>query len=1196
MSIWKSPIFYFGIFLVMGVLAALAAPFIVNWNSYRDNLEFYGRALTGRDVAINGDISAQLFPWPRLVVGDVNLGNPKGISGPPMMVAKTITLQLNLGGLLSGDIQVETITVDQPVITLSRLSANSFNWDFEPHQSVSELKFLSHVKLDQIGIKNGTLRLQERVHGVETAFTDVNVLLSATDFVGPWRVRGTGKQGATPFSLSFNSNAFNAGEPFKFGLKLEPLDGSLLALALEGEVQNANLKGKLRLEPVVTADGRQSLEGSFKPLKLQSDIAASFDQINLEKIQITPADSKDSGTLIEGSASASFSKNVKAVVKLTSPRLDLDALAGSQSLRVWRAGGMMALLNGFIKEFPETLDLSASLDVATVSAAGQNLDNLSLRAAAAQSAIRISELSANLPGRSRMKFNGIVFPSEVAAELGGSLAFESNDTREFTRWLWPEAKTEIAELWTGVRGRVKAQTDVTWSGRRFGFQNLKYELDGEAGDGEVAVQLGKLSAIDLTLNSKVLDLDAYMAGGIARLLQGSNILGILQGDDGFEKRLKLNAGKLRVNGVEALDVGLNFDSSLSGFEIKKLDIGSVEGARLHAEGLVLQGPDGPSGDLKAELTAVNPRGFLRLIGATEKKGDSAWTAVLGATQLKGSFSVKPGTKEPLLSYNVSGQSGPLQIGISGDVKDIAKGNDATFGVSGEITSPNGSEIMRLFEFKLGDSTKPGKLLITAAGTASAGYKAVVSADVLGTKFGYDGLAGGTFALPQLEGKLTLSADDTTELATLLGLPLVVAAGEPTSLTADVKPVDGAIHLENLAGRFASRLITGRVEIDPAGKLNGDLAIDQLDLREVLSAGFMPWQGKVSGVDEAFSNAVVDRSGEVWLRPGILKTGFGPDISMAVLGVSFNPEARQVTLSARDKDAESLKLNISVKPQNGVYAASGTLHIPVELSRVLKLQDGTSLAEGNVIFDGAFEGEGRSPLAVMTALKGNITYVYRDAKLTRVSPKNLFSALGNVKNAEDLQSAFESLLVPPGMVLSAEQLNVSVQEGALTFVPLKMGQADADIQISPRFDLGTGDFEARIDIAAKPERDLPSLGVTYSGLPGALRQRTDTAAVAAKLGYAFVSRDLAELEKIQKEQAQLAAEELAQQKTDEEKFAAYLAQRSELRLRLREQKVFAAQRAIDAERRKANLAKAIKEGSVINAQEVQKFSRQLEPEL
>jgi uncharacterized protein involved in outer membrane biogenesis len=122
MSIWKSPIFYFGVLLILVVGTALAAPFIVNWNQYRDNLELYGRKISGRDVAISGPISARLFPWPRLVMQDVSIGNPKGFDAAPVLNAKSVEVELALAGLFSGEIRVESVSLEGPVVNLTRWS------------------------------------------------------------------------------------------------------------------------------------------------------------------------------------------------------------------------------------------------------------------------------------------------------------------------------------------------------------------------------------------------------------------------------------------------------------------------------------------------------------------------------------------------------------------------------------------------------------------------------------------------------------------------------------------------------------------------------------------------------------------------------------------------------------------------------------------------------------------------------------------------------------------------------------------------------------------------------------------------------------------------------------------------------------------------------------------------------------------
>lgn len=1191
MNIWKSPVFYFGVFLLVVVMTALAAPFIVNWNQYRDNIESYGRKITGRDVAVNGAISARLFPWPNLVLHDVSLGNPKGDTGAPVLSAEKISMQLNLSGLLAGDIFVESVEVDQPIITLTRIDAEHVNWVFQPEQSMRDSKLLDHVKLDKINIVNGTLNLQDKQHGFSTSLSDINTALSAPELLGPWRVQGQARHGDVPLNVSFTSNTFVAGAALKFGLRLEPQDGALPAAALEGEIQNLNLKGKFRVEPVQRDDGKASLDQQFKPLKMQSDIEANFDHVALDAIQITPADSHDNGTLIEGTAEARFDQGVKTTVKLKSPRLDLDSLMGDQSLRIWHAGGVMALLNGFMKEFPDKFDLVTSLDVAAISAAGQNLDNLRIRAAAEKEAIRITDFSANLPGRSRMKFDGIAFPGENAAELGGTLALESNDARALTNWLWPEGKADIAAWWTGSRGRLKAQSDVTWSGTRFGFQNLNYEMDGESGSAELAVQLGKLSAIDLKLKAKTLDLDNYLPRSSGSLSTRSIPFALLQSDTGFEKRLSLTANSLQLNGVEAQNVAVDLDSSLSGFEIKKFEIGSVEGATVKGQGLVLQGPDGPSGEIKATLAAENPRGFIRLLGLAKKGVDPIWTTGLGATNIQASLHVTPSANEPLVTFAVDGSSGPLQLNLSGDIHDLAKQENAALRFSTEITSANSSDIAALLGWSgVAPSSSAGRIQLTASGSQAAGFKSAFSSEIYGAKFTYDGTYKSTQKIPVLDGKLNLASADFSELGRVLAMPLEQVVAGPVSLSLTVEPKDGALQFTGLTGEIAGQHLSGKGSIDADGKLHADIALDELHLRDVLSTSFMSWRGKQAAMDESFAPLNRSFEREIWLHPALLKTGFGADLNEAVIGISSGLDGQQFSLAGRDKNAEPFKLDITLKPEQDGMIASGSLHVPIALEPFVKMTDGTKLATGIALLDGSFSGHGRSPMAVLTTLQGDTSYVLRDATLPQLSPKNFFDQLKDVKTTAELQSAFDVMLKPPGTSLMAQQLAIKVENGALRFDPLVMNSPEAELKITPSYDFSTGEFQTQIGIASIENKDLPPMLVAYTGLPGQLRQRSDVAAVANTLGFKLMSRDLAALEQAQKEQEKMAADEAVQQKQDEEKFAAFQAQRNELRLRQREQKVFAAQRLIDSERAKAVLDKALKEAEILKPSEIEKFLR------
>ena len=55
-TVWTSPVLYLGIVLVVVITGLLVAPFVIDWNSYRADLEAYGKKLTGRDVIVEPNV------------------------------------------------------------------------------------------------------------------------------------------------------------------------------------------------------------------------------------------------------------------------------------------------------------------------------------------------------------------------------------------------------------------------------------------------------------------------------------------------------------------------------------------------------------------------------------------------------------------------------------------------------------------------------------------------------------------------------------------------------------------------------------------------------------------------------------------------------------------------------------------------------------------------------------------------------------------------------------------------------------------------------------------------------------------------------------------------------------------------------------------------------------------------------------
>jgi AsmA-like C-terminal region len=770
---------------------------------------------------------------------------------------------------------------------------------------------------------------------------------------------------------------------------------------------------------------------------------------------------------------------------------------------------------------------------------------------------------------------------------------ESNDLRAFISWLWPEGKASLAQYWTGARGRLKAQSDVTWSGKRFGFQNLKYELDGEAGDAELAVSLGKLPSVDLRLNSKLLDLDNYLSLKGTHILSNAFAAPLAQSDSGFDKRLSLQAAKLRLNGVEAQDVALDFSSSFSGFEIKALDIGSVEGARVKGSGLVLQGPDGPSGDVKLSVQAENPRGLLRLLGAFPKGPDPAWSSVLGRTDLQADVTVRPGNDEPAVTYGTWGYTGSVQISAAGDVKNSSKGPDATIGLSAELSAAEGGELSRVFGFTPQiANTGPGKISVVTTGALATGFQAAIKGSFFGAEMSFDGKYKPAEKIPNLVGVASILARDGSMFGRALGLEHTSLFQGALEAKANISTVDQKLEMKGFIGRLGGQAVTGEASLGADRAFNGNFAFEHLDLSTVWASVFMPWRNALPALDDGFAAPTPEGwHGEVWLRPAALMN-LGASLKESVVGINFEQHSRSISVASQEGDHEPFMLDLTVRQGDNSFELNGGGHGAISVSPFLKAQDGSGVVQGRVILDGQFEGTGRSPQAMLSALKGEGSYQLEDATLVSLSPDPFYKQLDVVKDADGLQHAFDGLLKGSGFSLGSEKQKITIDKGTMLADPVNVSLESADAKISQSFDLSNHVLKTLVQLSGKTRGDLPEIKVSYEGSPGNLVRRSDTAAISAKLGYAFIARDMAELDRIKQEQEKLAAEEAAQTQADEAKFAAYQAQRMELRLRLREMKVHAAERAIQADRKKAEMDKIITDSNAIKKLEYPRLLRML----
>ena len=121
------------------VVVALAAPFFVDLNDYKAEIAAKAKEATGRDLAIDGDISLSILPTPGVVIHGLRFGNAPGGSQPDMATLESATVKVAIMPYLtSNTVEVEEVVLEKPTFVFEKLKDGSGNWQIAPQAAAPE--------------------------------------------------------------------------------------------------------------------------------------------------------------------------------------------------------------------------------------------------------------------------------------------------------------------------------------------------------------------------------------------------------------------------------------------------------------------------------------------------------------------------------------------------------------------------------------------------------------------------------------------------------------------------------------------------------------------------------------------------------------------------------------------------------------------------------------------------------------------------------------------------------------------------------------------------------------------------------------------------------------------------------------------------------------------------------------------------
>jgi len=267
---WLIPIAAVGLIII----GLFVVPSVIDINTYRGQITSQLEQRLGRSVTL-GALRLSLFPSLKVEVADAAIGDDPQFAQGEFIKARSVRLRIGLWSLLTGDPEVRSIELTEPVVTLIKGKQETWNWrTLKPLQTEEPSAELAPIDM---AIQDGRFTMIDRSQSppTERTYTGVNVSLkdfssrSASDFsvaitmpgeqAGKLELQGTvGPMGVKDFART----------PIEARVTMQQVDLAGLETLLG---QPSSREGRITLD--AEADGRLAegleIKGEIKAEKLR---------------------------------------------------------------------------------------------------------------------------------------------------------------------------------------------------------------------------------------------------------------------------------------------------------------------------------------------------------------------------------------------------------------------------------------------------------------------------------------------------------------------------------------------------------------------------------------------------------------------------------------------------------------------------------------------------------------------------------------------------------------------------------------------------------------------------------------------------------------------------------------------------------------------------------------------------------------
>lgn len=503
---------------------------------------------TGRTLTIGGAVRPSFYPILGASMQDVAIGNADWAGPEPFLQAESLEVGVNMAALWGGELRIERVILQNPVLDLRRDAQGRGNWEFEraaaggtgAAQAPSDPRGLS---LAMAELRDATIRFRDAASATDLTIDGLDATLRLPDWTGPLDLTARGRLRDQPLAVTLR--APNAQALFEGAVGPLTLDAQLAGASLRFDgragLSDLSAAGAVTadlptLRPVLLALGQSGseLSAAYRPLSGNMQLTRTADgTLYVRDAAIRAGDLRATGAV----DIATSGPRPRVTGQITLAEMDLRGAPGTDS------GSGTAATAGWSRDPIDASALDALDANLTVTLAGLRTDMATL--GRTQVGVVIDNARAVVDLRDVAVFGGAVTGQLVANNRSG-LSVRA-DLRARNLQLLP-LLTALGD-YRRLNGTASFDLNVLGSGN-----SVHAIMNTLRGEGRIDFARGEILGLDLAGMLRNLDM-SYMGEGARTVydsITGSFSItdGVLRNDD-----LQLSADRVSVTGRGNVGLG-----------------------------------------------------------------------------------------------------------------------------------------------------------------------------------------------------------------------------------------------------------------------------------------------------------------------------------------------------------------------------------------------------------------------------------------------------------------------------------------------------------------------------------------------------------------------------------------------------------------------------------------------------------------